>query len=91
MLAYAVRFNITEIMLFYPNTINDTQEDSSKIIIEDALAGNKEVIVKAFQLPIINKLIFEQEFTSQQKIEQIFKSTKAELIEKIEHIIFTYP
>jgi 5-methylcytosine-specific restriction enzyme subunit McrC len=55
MLAYAVRFEVDEIILFYPNTIKQDQEENTQMIIKDALANGKEITIKAFQLPIINR------------------------------------
>lgn len=87
MLAYAVRFNIDEIVLFYPNRINDIQDASSEITIEDALAENKEVVIKSFQLPVINKMLFEQEFNPATGLDEMFDVTKNVLREKIEEIL----
>ena len=87
MLAYAVRFNIDEIVLFYPNTINDTQDGSSEIKIKDALADDREVDIRSFQLPIINKMLFEQEFKPTAGLEELFEGTKNELRDKIEEIL----
>lgn len=39
MLAYAVRFKIEEVILFFPNTIQGYQEQVSEVFIEDELAG----------------------------------------------------
>jgi 5-methylcytosine-specific restriction enzyme subunit McrC len=51
MLAYAVRFKVDEIILFYPNTISQNQENETSLSIKDALADNKEILIRAFQLP----------------------------------------
>lgn len=59
MLAYAVRFEVNEIILFYPNTIKQGQEEETELTIKDALADGKEIFVKAFQLPIINRELLE--------------------------------
>lgn len=53
MLAYAIRFEVDEIILFYPDTIKSNQENSAEIYIKDALANNKEISIKAFQLPVV--------------------------------------
>ena len=38
MLDYAVRFEVNEIILFYPNTIKQGQEEGTELTIKDALA-----------------------------------------------------
>ncbi len=87
MLAYAIRFDIDEIILFYPNTIKPQQEDSTELVIKDALAGDKEITIKAFQLPILNKDILKLELNPNIDLKALFESTKIELKEKIERIL----
>lgn len=86
-LAYAVRFNIDEIILFYPNTLLNYQEQSSEITIEDALALNKKVIIKSYQLPIIDNLLLSQDFNSDQDINKQFQGLKRKLTERLENIL----
>jgi 5-methylcytosine-specific restriction enzyme subunit McrC len=87
MLSYAVRFDVDEVILFYPNTIKEQQENSTELFIKDALAGDKEIHVKAFQLPILNEGILETELNPNIDLNELFESTKNELKEKIEKII----
>lgn len=61
MLAYAVRFEVDEIILFYPNTVIPRQERETELTILDELAGGKEISIKAFQLPILNKILIGME------------------------------
>ena len=55
MLAYSIRFNVEEIILFYPNTLKQTQEEETELTIKDTLADGKEIVIRAFRLPIINR------------------------------------
>jgi 5-methylcytosine-specific restriction enzyme subunit McrC len=87
MLAYAVRFEVDEIILFYPDTIKNNQENFAEIFIKDALAKNKEISIKAFQLPIINKGILKEELNAKTDLKMQFESTRIELKEKIEKIL----
>jgi 5-methylcytosine-specific restriction enzyme subunit McrC len=87
MLAYAVRFEVDEIILFYPDTIKHHQENSAEIIIKDSLANNKEISIKAFQLPIINKKLLTQELKTETGLKELFEPTKIALIQKIEKIL----
>lgn len=87
MLAYAVRFKIDEIILFYPNTIDNYQEEVSRIKIEDALAENKVIQINSYQLPILNKELFSERFKPDFDLNTMFESTKKELIEKIKKIL----
>ncbi len=87
MLAYAVRFEVNEIILFYPNTIKKVQNKETELIIKDALANGKEISIKAFQLPIINRELLENNLETKTNISELFKSTKKGLINKIEEIL----
>ena len=87
MLAYAVRFKIDKIILFYPNTINNYQETVSEIIIEDALAENKQIKITAYQLPVINAALLDNKFNPNFDLNKMFEVTKNDLIEKLNKII----
>jgi 5-methylcytosine-specific restriction enzyme subunit McrC len=87
MLAYAVRFEVDEIILFYPNTIKQGQEEETELTIKDALADGKEISIRAFQLPIINRELLEAELSTKTDLNKLFESTRQELINKIEKIL----
>jgi 5-methylcytosine-specific restriction enzyme subunit McrC len=87
MLAYAVRFEVNEIILFYPNTIKQGQEEETELTIKDALADGKEILIRAFQLPIINRELLETDLKTNTDLSELFESTKLELINKIEKIL----
>lgn len=87
MLAYAVRFEVDEIILFYPNSINGYQQIVAKLKIKDALADNKEISIDAYQLPIINKDLLGVELNTSKNLNELFEKTKDELKEKIEEIL----
>ncbi len=87
MLAYAVRFKIDEIILFYPNTISNYQEEVSKIVIQDALADNKEIQINSYQLPILNKDLLGNKFNPNFDLATMFEDTRIELIEKLTKIL----
>jgi 5-methylcytosine-specific restriction enzyme subunit McrC len=87
MLAYAVRFEGDEIILFYPDTIKHNQENSAEIFIKDTLANNKVISINAFQLPIINKGLLKQELNTKTDLKELFETTRIELIEKLEKIL----
>ena len=79
MLAYAVRFKVDEIVLFYPNTIIGNQGNQTHFTIKDELANDKKVTIKAFQLPIINIGLFNQEVDINSNLTDLFESTKGKL------------
>lgn len=87
MLAYAVRFEVNEIILFYPNTIKQVQEGETELTIKDALADEKEICIRAFQLPIINRKLLETDLEAKTDLSELFESTRLELINKIEKIL----
>ena len=87
MLAYSVRFEVDEIILFYPNTIKQGQEEETELTIKDALANGKEISIRAFQLPIINRALLETDLEVKTDLSDLFESTRQELISKIEKIL----
>lgn len=87
MLAYAIRFQVQEIVLFYPNTIQQRQEKETELVIKDALAEGKEITIKAFQLPIINRALLDANLVAETNLNELFKLTKQNLKRKIEKIL----
>ena len=87
MLAYAVRFKVDEIILFYPNTISQEQEGETELTIKDALAGDKEISIKAFQLPIINRVLLKSPLKEKMDLSELFETTRLELQNRIEGIL----
>lgn len=89
MLAYAVRFEVDEIILFYPNTLKQAQENDTELTIKDALAKGKEISVKAYQLPIINKELLTSKLDSKRDLNDLFASTREVLKTKIKMVLTT--
>ena len=87
MLAYAVRFEVDEIVLFYPNTIVGDQNYKAQLIIKDKWAEGKEINIKAFQLPILDKGVMTLTVDTKHKLSELFELAKLELKESIERII----
>jgi 5-methylcytosine-specific restriction enzyme subunit McrC len=86
MLAYAVRFKVDEIILFYPNTISQNQENETSLSIKDALANDKEILIRAFQLPIIKRELLSSPLNEKPSLGELFESTKQDLKKRIEEI-----
>ncbi|MCK5742104.1 MAG: hypothetical protein KAH48_07795, partial [Chlorobi bacterium] len=88
MLAYAVRFEIDKIILFYPDTIQKPGEHSREIRIKDEFREKKEkeISVKSYQLPIINHAMFKQKSWKEQDLSKMFEETKGTLVKTIEGI-----
>lgn len=87
MLAYAIRFEVDEIILFYPNTVSQHQEGETGLSIEDALAGNREVFINAYQLPIINRKLLSLPLKERTDLSELFEKTRQSLKNKIERIL----
>ena len=87
MLGYAVRFKVDEIILFYPKTISQNQDGETEFTIKDALADDKEISIKAFQLPIINCDLLKSPLQKRTNLSELFKETRQELKNKIEGIL----
>lgn len=91
MLAYAVRYEIGDIVLFYPNTIKKLDsftEQGTELRIKDEFATDKEmrITVNAYQLPIINFELVHHPQSSNNTLQEIFKSTKETLKKALENI-----
>ena len=86
MLSYAIRFNVDQIVLFYPNTITCQQDNSTEIIIKDAFAAEKNIHMRAFQLPVLNKELLQFELNQSIPLDELFSSTKMNLKKRIEDI-----
>lgn len=87
MLAYAVRFKVEQIILFYPNTVSQNQENETSLTIKDALAGDKEILINAFQLPIINRELLSKPLKEKTDLSELFEPTKQDLKDKIKGIL----
>ena len=83
MVAYSIRYKVDEIILFYPDTIKDYQDSSTEFVIKDTHANDKEIMIKAFQLPIINRELFDQKLDPTKTLKEIFEPTKEELKHKL--------
>lgn len=89
MLAYAVRFNITDIKLFYPKTIlsnGDTKHNS--IIIKDVLAEDTLINIEAYKLSIIDKNITSESLNNCKRLFDNFEDLRSKLKEELEEILF---
>jgi 5-methylcytosine-specific restriction enzyme subunit McrC len=90
MTAYAIRYNIQDVLLFYPNTINDKSDDSLTINIKDQLADGKTITIKIVKLPILDSSILHQEFGANQDLKSMFDSTRYNLVNELSEIFDTY-
>lgn len=87
MLAYAVRFGIQEIKLFYPNTVAiDLQSEIATIEIKDTLANEKQINITAYQLPIIDKSITNKTLKEHDKLLDCFEGLRKVLKRRFEEI-----
>jgi 5-methylcytosine-specific restriction enzyme subunit McrC len=80
MIAYAIRHKVNEVVLFYPNTINNINAQESKLLIVDELAFNQKIQIKSQQLPIINFDIFNIDYKNQSALKLDFVKTREKLI-----------
>lgn len=87
MLAYAVRFEVEEIILFYPNTIAQGQEKQTELKIVDELADGREVTIMAYQLPIINRSLLVEELDTGIALSDLFEATRLALKWRLENIL----
>jgi 5-methylcytosine-specific restriction enzyme subunit McrC len=88
MLAYAVRFEVDEILLFYPDTITQYHHNVAVFQITDSFA-DKDIYIKAYQIPIINHELLSNDLNPNICLSDLFESTKEKLKSKLLEIIFT--
>lgn len=87
MLGYAIRFGITDIKLFYPNTIkNTTAIDLKTIIIVDKLAQEKQISIKAHQLTIVDSSVCIDNLNNS-KLSECFESLRLHLKGEMDEIL----
>ena len=91
MVAYAIRFNIQDIVLLYPNMLKTKQNGMSGMQILDKLAMDKQINISSYQLPIINYELFDTESDFRNvELTKLFKQQSDDL--KIELVdIFADP
>lgn len=88
MIGYAIRFGITDIKLFYPNSFAaDLQSDVTTIKVKDALAIEKQIEITAHQLPFISKSITIETLLQNDKLIDCFKELKEELKVKLNQVL----
>ncbi len=88
MLAYATRFNSKEIILFYPNTVNENLKNETEITIKDCLANGEKILIKIVQLPILDKNVLNQELDLKTDLKILFNLVKQNLIQTIKKSLF---
>ncbi|PTN01873.1 McrC family protein [Mangrovibacterium marinum] len=92
MVAYAIRFNIQDIVLLYPNMLKTRQNGMSGMQIIDKLATDKEINISSHQLPIINYELFDTESDFRNiELSELFKKQKEELKIKLRDVFDANP
>jgi 5-methylcytosine-specific restriction enzyme subunit McrC len=87
MIAYAVRFKVNEIKLFYPDTIKGYYEKENAIIIKDELADYININIKSYQLPIINRDLIDQTEFQEIELAKKFETSRIKLRQRIIEIL----
>ncbi len=86
MAGYAIRFNVDKIFLFYPETIKNQQLHQFTLSISDEIAGGRMIHISGFQLPIINREIFDEKVNLDKPLKQSFTRTRENLAKKLINI-----
>jgi 5-methylcytosine-specific restriction enzyme subunit McrC len=88
MLAYAVRFNVKDIILFYPSTIKKVKsEPVIDLRIKDMLADNVEIKIIGVQLSIFNETLVGQRLDPNASIGDLFELATEKLKQEISDAI----
>ncbi len=90
MTVYAVRFNIDEVIIFYPETLLSDDLKSGVLIIKDNFAEEIDIKVRFYQLPIINRYLFETMLSNNtenllsmfKNVREYLKSTLIDIFQK---------
>jgi 5-methylcytosine-specific restriction enzyme subunit McrC len=92
MIAYAIRFNIQDIVLLYPNTLKTKTNGNSELKIVDKLALEKQINISSYQLPIINFELFDDEADFRNiELSKLFEDLSNDLKEKLNDIFNSIP
>jgi 5-methylcytosine-specific restriction enzyme subunit McrC len=87
MVAYAIRFKINEIILFYPDSVRDNVLNSDKLIIKDEFSG-MDITIQVHQLPVINRDMLKPEYSPYgKKLSEEFENVKNDLNNRFKDII----
>lgn len=90
MVAYAIRFNVQDIVLLYPNTLRNSQNGISRMQIFDKLAMDKQINISSYQLPVINYELFDTESDwGNVELSELFKKQVDELRTELGYIFDT--
>ena len=86
-MAYAVRYKIDEIALLYPDTIQNYQNEATGFTIRDEFADQVDVNVTAWQLPVINRLLMDNDSVKRGRMYEVFEVTVNGLRQRLERIV----
>ncbi len=85
MIAYSIRFGINRGLLLYPEIMGMKGMPPEEICINDELAGQM-IKISAYQLPVINQALMQQDGQNIADIDQTFAITRTELQQKLRTI-----
>lgn len=85
-LTYAVRFGIPDVSLLYPNTLSAYHKDSASFNIRDEFSTDQKVHVTAHQLPIIDKSVYDGQFSRTDSLGEVFSALREKLKRRLEDI-----
>lgn len=89
MLAYAVRFNLTDIKLLYPKTsMSNEDTNHNSIVVNDALANDKAILIKAYKLSVMDEKITSDSMQEHKLLFDNFENLKSKLKIELNEILF---
>jgi len=92
MIAYAIRFNIQDVVLLYPNTLKTKTNGNTELKIVDKLAFEKQINISSHQLPIINYSLFDNEVDFRNIIlSKLFEDLRNDLTNNLNDIFNAIP
>jgi 5-methylcytosine-specific restriction enzyme subunit McrC len=86
MVAYAIRFNATNIKLLYPNSVKNNSSNLKTIEIKDELANSEKITINAHQVTIINNQIAIEDLDNK-KLADVFDGVRLKLKEELNNIL----
>ncbi len=87
MIAYAIRFKVKDIILFYPNTCENNPLVEASFLIKDRLAEDEKISIHAYQLPVINFDLIRQPDMSGKSLSDLFDLSLKTLLARLSAII----
>jgi 5-methylcytosine-specific restriction enzyme subunit McrC len=85
MITYAMRYNIRQVHLLYPNSSMSDVIGRYEILVRDEIAAGKEISISAHQIPVMNKELLASDILNR-SLNELFEEMRVALKERLKEI-----